>query len=161
MWWHKMVRWVPTCLGPVVCFLWARFWLRFIYSKFAACLLLFWSKWEFGCKFMMTPFHGCAFILIVSVLPVQASCCTSGAVYFWGTLKEVYDNSLHLDWISLASSHITMSVWTSHCTSGAVYIRSKLEEHSKCCLPMYLASSYLTTMLFMVSTSSLTDTNFD
>lgn len=36
-----------------------------------------------------------------------------------------------------------------------------LEVHSKCCLPSYLVSSYLTMTLIVVSTSSLTDTSFD
>ena len=36
---------------------------------------------------MITPFHGCPFILTISVLPVQTSCYTSGTVYFRGTFK--------------------------------------------------------------------------
>ena len=107
-----MVPWVPTSLGPVVCFLWARFWLRFIYSKFAACLFLFWIKWEFGCKFgckfMMTPFHGCAFILIVSVLSVQASHFTSGTVNFRGTFKMLL---AHVSCILISHNHVVHGLY--------------------------------------------------
>ena len=39
---------------------------------------------------MTTPFHGCAFILIVLVLPVQTSHHASNAAHFRGTFKILH-----------------------------------------------------------------------